>query len=154
MDVETQDRVVLLIAKWYADKNPKSEIEEKKIRFRDDWGPEKPFPPEYEIPSLLEKINSKIAEKKDFSSQFSQLKSCIQGLKAGVGGIANERDLEYMAELNKLEPSFIGYGIGKDLGDDARIGKLISRATPDNQQELPPGTLGKIFQELSERFVH
>ena len=44
-----------------------------------------------------------------------------------------------MAELNKLQPSFIGYGIGKDLGDDAL--NIISRATPDNQK--PPGTLGK-----------
>ena len=153
MDVETQDRVVLLIAKWYAEKNPKSEIEEEKIRFRDDNGPEKPFPSKYEIPTLLEEINSRVAEKKDFSSQFSQLKSCIQGLKAGVGGIANERDLEYMAELNKLEPQYSGYEIGRDLGDDNQIGMVISRATPDNQRELPPGTLRKIFQEVSERFV-
>ena len=153
MDPETQDRVVLLIARWYTEKHPKSEIEEEKISFRDTWGPEEKFPLHYEIPTLLEEINSRVAEKEECSFQFSRLKLCIQSLMDGVGGIANERDLEYMAELNKLEPQYSGYEIGRDLGDDNQIGMVISRATPDNQRELPPGTLRKIFQEVSERFV-
>jgi hypothetical protein len=153
MDAETQDRVVLLIAKWYTEKHPKSEIEEKKISYRDTWGPKKKFPLDYEIPTLLEEINSRVAEKEECSFQFSRLKLCIQSLKSGVGGIANERDLEYMAELNKLEPTYSGYEIGRDLGDDNQIGKVISDATPKNQKKLPPGTLRKIFQEVSERFV-
>ena len=152
MDAETRDRVVLLIAKWYTEKHPKSEIEEQKTLFRDTWGPKKEFPLQYQIPTLLEEIESRVEQNEECSFQFSRLKLCIQGLKAGVGGIANERDLEYMAELNKLA-QYQAYEIGRDLGDDNRIGRIIALATPENQKELPPGTLRKIFQEVSERFV-
>ena len=152
MDTEERERVVLLIARWYAEKHPKSEIEEQKTLFRDSWGAKKELPLEYEIPTLLEEIESRVEQNEECSFQFSRLKLCIKGLKAGVGGIANERDLEYMAELNKLA-QYQAYEIGRDLGDDNRIGRIIALATPENQKELPPGTLRKIFQEVSERFV-
>jgi len=137
MDVETQYRVVVLIAEWYAEKSSEPE--------HDNLCPK--------IPVILNELKEKVAAGEEHTSEFAELCLLLQGLKAGVGGFANERDLEYMSKLNELEPTYTGYEIGRGLGDDNQIGYVISRATPDNQQELSPGTLRKIFNELSEKHV-
>ena len=137
MDPENQYRAVLLIAEWYAEKSSEPDHQ--------NWVPE--------IPVVLNELKEKVAAEKEHYNEFTRLCQLLQELTAGVGGIANERDLEYMAKLKQLEPSYKVYDVGRGLRDDNGIGKVIRLATPDNQHDLPPGLLGKIFEELSEKYV-
>jgi len=137
MEPEIQYKVVILIAEWYTEKSSEPD--------HLNWVPE--------IPVVLNELKERVAEEKEHSTEYTKLCHLLQKLMVGVGGIANERDLEYMAKLNELEPRYISYDVGRGLRDDNRIGHVISLATPNNQHSLPPGLLRKIFDELSEKYV-
>ena len=147
MDAETQYKIVLVIAEWYTVKSSEPDYPEQ---FDDNKIPDDLM----EISVVFKKLQKKLSVPPylDPASEFMELCLLLQRLKAGVGGIANKRDLLYMSKLNELD-SYDPYETGKDLFSDDRIGFVIRRATPNQQQELPPGALRKFFNELSEKFV-
>ena len=145
MDAETQYKIVLVIAEWYTVKSSEPDYPG---HFDSNDIPDHLM----KISVVFKKLKEKVADDEKPTSEFMELCSLLQRLKAGVGGTANERDLLYMSKLNELD-SYDPYKIGKDLFSDDRIGFVIRRATPKEQLELPPGVLRKFFNELEEKFV-
>ncbi len=151
MDHNERLEIMLLIAEWYSAKAQEPELKAQRDAERESYHSDQ-FPGEA-IPQILDALKTKLVGNIDYTKEYNDLSEEIQYVKSGVGGYANEKDVDYMNQLNILYPKYIPYEIGWALHDDNRIGAVISAVTPEKQVPLPPGVLKRAFEELADKVI-